>query len=143
MTEPEIYYRVVANLTEQNFKFQRHDDVCEITGSFLPFNKEHIGERETRFRLLFRDNYCVNYTWRDIAINVSMAQASNLLSLINVQLLCGNFQIDYNTQSVCYKNTISFTALEHCGFDELYRFVSLPTAMFIEYDTKLRMVCSK
>ena len=143
MTVIEIYNRVVNLLNEQHFKFQRFDEVCEITGSFLPSNIEHIRKRETRFRLIFRDNYCVNYTWRDININVSIEQASSMLSLINTQLLCGNFQIDYDTRSVCYKNTISFTALEHCNFDELYRFISLPTAMFIEYDNKLRLLCAR
>lgn len=143
MTVSEAYNKVVDVLDEHNFKFRRLDEACEITGSFLPFNKNHVGERETRFRLIFRDNYCVNYTWRDVSINVSIEQAASMLSLINTQLLCGNFQIDYDNRTVCYKNTISFTALEHCSYDELYRFISLPTGMFMEYDKKLRLLCAK
>lgn len=141
MTVSEAYNKVADILSAHNFRFKRLDEVCEITGSFLPFNKNHIGERKTTFRLIFRDNYCVNYTWRDISINISIEHAASMLSLINTQLLCGNFQIDYDTRTVCYKNTISFTALEHCTYDELYRFISLPTGMFMEYDNKLRLLC--
>lgn len=135
MNKRDAYDRVKRLLQEKGFHFSCDDGQFEITGTFA---SEVYAGRLTRFKLRIYDKYIMNVTHWDICADGCIEKMACLIAALNSNLLCGNFELDVKSGEISYKNVMSLIDVEHWNYDELHKFILLPTQMFFSHSQQLQ-----
>lgn len=137
MNKQEAYDRVKNLLRKNGFSFDADDGKRVVVGSFS--SRRYEGN-PTRFKLVFYDNYIMNVTHWDVCAAGCIEKMACLITALNSDLLCGNFELDLTSGQVSYKNVMSLVDVEHWDYAGLYDFLLLPTEMFFAHRQKLQSV---